>query len=58
MKPLKRVVINTIIYLVVYLGVTAAMKHEIDWGILIVSTGVYFAVGLVVFTILDKVSKE
>lgn len=58
MTPLKRTIINTILFVIVYAGVTFLMKQMLDWKTGIILLIVYFVINYVVFKILDKVSKN
>ena len=58
MKPLKRTVINFIIFFITYVGVTYAMKHFIEGKTLVILSVFYFIINYVIYTILDKVSKD
>lgn len=55
MKPLKRTVIN---FIITYVGVTYAMKHSIEGKTLVILSVFYFIINYVIYTILDKVSKD
>ena len=55
MKPLKRTVIN---FIITYVGVTYAMKQSIEGKTLVILSVFYFIINYVIYTILDKVSKD
>lgn len=58
MKPLKRTIINSIIFFAAYAGVTFALEHTLGVKSLVILFGVYFVLNLVIYTVLDKVSKD
>ena len=58
LKLLKRIVINTIIFGIIYGSITYWMKHSIDIGRLSILLGVYLIVNFVIYTIFDKVDKK
>lgn len=57
MKPLKRTLINYIIFIIAYAGVTYAMTRALDIATFIIISVVYLVVNYVIYSILDKVSK-
>lgn len=57
MTPLKRSVINLILYFVAYFIVTVFVTHSFDLKILLILAAIYFALNYVLFSVLDKVSK-
>ena len=58
LTPLKRTIINTILFAVVYGGVTFLIKKVLDWKTGIILLIVYFVLNYVVLKILDKASKD
>lgn len=58
MKPWKRTLLNFIIFLVAYAGITFLLDHHIDWDILLIISVVYLVLNYVIYTVLDKVSKK
>lgn len=58
MKPLKRTVINTVLFLAAYVGVGFAMSHTVEWKELLILLIVYIVLNYAIYTILDKVSEN
>lgn len=57
MTPLKRSVINLILYFVAYIIVTVFVPHSFDLKTLLILAVIYFALNYVLYSVLDKVSK-
>lgn len=57
MKPLKRSVINLILYFVAYIIVTVFVTHAFDLKTLLILAIIYFVLNYVIYSVLDKVSK-
>lgn len=57
MTPLKRSVINLILYFVAYIIVTVFVTHSCDLKTLLILAVIYFALNYVLYSVLDKVSK-
>lgn len=57
MKPLKRSVINLILYFMTYAIVTLFLTHSFDLKTLLIMAVIYFIFNYVIYSILDKVSK-
>lgn len=58
MTPLKRTIINGVLFLAVYVIVTYIMEHYIDFKILAVLSIVYLVLNYIIYAVLDKVSKD
>ena len=56
LKPLKRTIINLIIFVIAYAGVMLVLTHHIDVQTLLILAVVYFVLNYVIYSILDKVS--
>lgn len=57
MTPLKRSVINLILYFVAYIIVAVFVTHSFDLKTLLILAVIYFALNYVLYSVLDKVSK-
>ncbi len=58
MSPIKRTIINTIVYIIAYVGVTFAIKREIDVMILAILAIVCFLLNYIIYLILEKISND
>lgn len=58
MKPLKRAVINSVLFIIVYVGVTFVLNHYVDIEQFVIISIIYFVLNYIVYSILEKVSKD
>ncbi|GLG03410.1 hypothetical protein Selli1_05840 [Sellimonas catena] len=58
MKPIKQTLISFIVFLISYAAMTLILTHSIDIKILAVLSIFYLILNLIIYTVLDKVSKS
>lgn len=58
MSPIKRSVINTIVYMIAYIGVNFVMKRDIDIMMILILAIVCFLLNYIIYSILEKVSDD
>lgn len=58
MKPLKRAVINSVLFIIVYVGVTFVLNHYVNIEQFVIISIIYFVLNYIVYSILEKVSKD
>lgn len=58
MKPIKQTLISFIVFLISYAAMPLILTHSIDIKILAVLSIFYLILNLIIYTVLDKVSKS